>query len=329
MRKVVFLPCHPNMWEGFETLWDKEVSDTSNSVVVIPIPTYSRSFDNSLYDTSYITDGYPDKLNVMGVNDYNLAAEHPDTIYIQSIEDAGNSGFTVHPHFHTSNLRSFTNKLVYIPYNCMPEIDPENDQIDKYNRRILTQPGIYNVDSIIVQSENMKTIYLKLLAGKNEELLAQWDKKISCSDYPRIKILEKYDINTVPYPSSWNRHLLRPDGTRKKVTLLTSSVVGVLKYNRSNLRKAQEIFEEFMNQKDEEALIWRPHRLLPDIIMKLRPELFDDFRRLLEFFIANDVGVFDESPTPTPAIILSDCMVDEECGLKELYKATGKPIISI
>ncbi len=328
MRKVVFLPCHPNMWEGFETLWDKEVSDPSNEVVVIPIPTYSRGCDDSLYDTAYITDGYPDNLNVLGVNDYNLASEHPDTIYIQNIEDAGNSGFTVHPHFHTSNLRSFTDEIIYIPYNCLPEIDPENDQIDKYNRIILTQPGINNVDHIIVQSENIKTIYLKLLADKNEELLDQWDKKISFSEYPRTKILEKYDRDTVSYPSSWNRHLFKPDGERKEVTLITTSIVGMLKYNRSSFRKAMRVFEDYLETKDDRALIWRPHKSLPDIIMKLRPELFDDFRKLLEFFITNDIGVFDECPTPTPAIILSDCMIDEECGLKELYKATGKQIIS-
>lgn len=329
MRKVAFLPCHPHMWEGFETLWDKETSDPSNEVAVVPIPSYSRGCDDSLFNVSYITEGYPDSVRLFGVNDYNLATEHPDTIYIQSIEDADNSGFAVHPHFHTPNLRSFTDELVYVPYNCMPEIDPDNDHIDKYNEKILTQPGIHNVDRIIVQSENIKSIYLKLLAGQNNALREQWDKKISCSDYPRIRILEKYTKETVSYPAFWNSYLYKPDGSRKEAVLFTLSIVEMLKYNRSSFRKAKRIFEEYMEQKDDKILIWRPHKLLPDYIIKLRPELFEDFRTLLEFYINNNIGIFDETPTPTPAIILSDSMIDGECGLKELYKATGKPIISV
>ena len=61
--------------------------------------------------------------------------------------------------------------------------------------------------------------------------------------------------------------------------------------------------------------------------MKLRPELFDDFRALLEFYIGNDVGIFDEMPTPTPAIILSDSYIGDECGVKELFMTTGKPVL--
>ncbi len=326
MRKVVFLPCHPNMWEGFETIWDMETSDPSNEVVAIPIPTYSRGHDNSLYDTQYITEGYPDNVRILGVNDYSLAAEHPDTIYIQNIQDAYNPGFTVHPHFHTTNLRSFTNDLVYIPYDCMAHVDPDNTTIDKYYSILLTPPGIQNVDRIIVQSENMKTMYLKYLAGKNESLYKKWDENISFTDYPRVRILEKYTKETVPHPSSWDRYLFSTDGSRKKVTLLTTSVVDIIKNNRASFRKARKVFDEFLDEKKMEVLIWRPHKHLPEIIMKHRPELFDDFRQLLEFFLTNDVGIFDETPTPTPAIILSDSFIDEECGLKELYLRTGKPI---
>ena len=34
--------------------------------------------------------------------------------------------------------------------------------------------------------------------------------------------------------------------------------------------------------------------LLPECIIKLRPEFFDEFRALLEFFITNDISIFDK-----------------------------------
>ena len=101
----------------------------------------------------------------------------------------------------------------------------------------------------------------------------------------------------------------------------------MLEFNRPHLKEAQRIFEEYLEKKDSVALIWRPNKHLPESIMKLRPELFDDFRALLEFYITNDIGIFDETPTPTPAIILSDAYIGDECSVKELFKSTGKPIL--
>ena len=328
MRKVVFLPCHPNMWEGFETIYDREISDPSNQVTVIPIPTYHRGCDDSLFDAEYITEGYPSEVRICGLNDYNLEAQHPDTIYIQNVQDASNPGFTVHPHFHTGNLRNFTDDLVYIPYSCMSEIDPEYKFLDEHYPALLTPPGIQNADRIIVQSENMKKVYLALLAGRNTALAEYWDERISFEDYPRIRILNKYTKETIPYPDAWNRHLFDRGGLRKKTALYVTSVTGILEFCRSDLRRAREVFEKHLEQKETTALIWRPHRNLPEIIMKLRPELFDDFRALLEFYIYNDVGIFDETPTPTPAILLSDGYLGDECGIKELFKSTGKPVLS-
>ncbi len=327
MRKVVFLPCHPNMWEGFETIWDKEMSTPDTEVRVIPVPTYSRGYDDSLFDAEYITTGYPEDVPITGLNDYDLAENHPDVIYVQSVEDTDNPGFAVHPHFHANNLRTMTDELVYIPYNCPTGITPGYIDLVKYYSKILTPSGIQNVDRIITYSENMKNVYLALLAETNEYLRSQWEPRISYEDYPRTNILKKYSKNTVPYPERWNRHLFDASGKQKETVLFAISIFGVLEFNRTHFRKIRETLEKYLSEKDKTALIWRPHKNLPEVIMKLRPELFDDFRELLEFFIANDIGIFDETPTPTPAIILSDAYIGDNCGVKELFTSTGKPVL--
>ena len=329
MKKTVFLPCHPNMWEGFETIWDKESSDPNNMVIVIPVPTYQRGENNSLYDAEYITAGYPDNVVITGLNDFDFESEHPDTIYIQNIQDADDPVFTVHPSFYTSKLKACTDNLVYIPYHCMPDIDTDYNYLKRVYARLIAPPGIHNVDSMIVHSENERTVYLALLSALDDGLWKQWEPKITCDDYPRISILKKYTKETVPYPASWNRHLFDSLGNRKECILLSTSIFGVLEFNRSQFRATKEVFEEFLTIKDSKTLIWRPHKYLPEVIMQMRPELFNDFRELLEFYIKNDVGIFDETPAPTPAIILSDSYIGDECSVKELFKATGKPVTNI
>ncbi len=326
MRKVVFLPCHPNMWEGFQTIWEKEISDPSNEVKVIPIPNYKRGTGTSVYDPEYITTGYPQNVEITGLNDYYLHEQHPDTIYVQNIQDGDNPVFAVHPDFHTTKLKDYTDDLVYIPYDCLGYIDPDYFHLKRVYSKILTPPGIKNTNRVIVYSENARTVYASILSNGNNELYDEWMKKITCEDYPRISILKKYTKDTVPYPESWNRHLFDSNGQRKQTALFATSILGVLEFNRSHLREAKDILEEYLGKKDKVALIWRPHKYLPEVIMQLRPELFDDFRSLLEFYISNDIGIFDESPTPTPAIVLSDSYIGDNCAVKELFMSTGKPI---
>ncbi len=328
MRKVVFLPLHPYMWEGFETIWENEKSDSNTEVKVIPVPTYQLGYKKSVTETTYITTGYPENVDICGIDDYDLSIEHPDIIYIQNIQDDSNPLFTIDQRFYTSKLRQCTNQLVYIPYNCIPALEPEYYSLKRtFYNMLLAPSGIYNVDKIIVHSKNSREVYLALLEDPEDPSRTKWSAKITCEGYPRISILNKFTKNTVPYPQSWNRHIFDSSGNRKKTVLLATSVFSVLEYNRPHLREARYIFEEYLKMKDSTALIWRPNKHLPESIMKLRPELFEEFRALLEFYITNDVGIFDETPTPTPAIILSDAYAGDECGVKELFKSTGKLIL--
>ncbi len=186
MRKVVFLPLHPNMWEGFQTIWEKETSTPDTEVKVIPIPTFQIGFEKKPYDQEYITTGYPANVEICGMNDYDLATEHPDTIYIQNVQNSNNPVFTVHPNYYTDKLHSCTDNLVYIPYSCLGDLDPDYNYLKQVYGRILTPPGIQNVDTIILHSENAKAIYLFLIAGIDEEKKKQWEQKITIEDYPRI-----------------------------------------------------------------------------------------------------------------------------------------------
>ena len=58
------------------------------------------------------------------------------------------------------HLKKYTEKLVYIPYFVLDEIEPDDQpRIDGMKHFIWT-PGVINADKVIVQSEKMKQIYV-------------------------------------------------------------------------------------------------------------------------------------------------------------------------
>ncbi len=55
---------------------------------------------------------------------YRFEERRPDEIYIHNGYDNWNLVTSVHPRFYSENLKQYTDKLVYIPYFIMGDIDP-------------------------------------------------------------------------------------------------------------------------------------------------------------------------------------------------------------
>ncbi len=329
MKKIVFLPCSPNMWDGLQTLWEKAVSDNGSQVTVMPIPNYRRDIDNKLDDAEYITEGYPENVPVVGVNDYNFAVEHPDIIYIQNVQDTDALGFCVHPFFHTSNLKKFTDDLTYVPYIMMDETNILNrDYLDAL-APLLVPSGIYNVDHIIAPSEKMVRAYMLLMTGQSQEAHDYWESRITYDNFPRKEILKKGKDN-FQMPESWASHLLNPNGSQKETILYVTSVMGVLEGNRQALKDIRRNMEAFLEKKkanNDIALIWRPYTKLSEVVDKLRPELSTELKELIAYYKDNNIGVLDDNTTPSTAIIYSDSYYGDACGVRELFMSTGKPVL--
>lgn len=322
MKKIVFLPLSPDMWEGFQTLWEEAKKDENNIVTVIPVPTYIRDSSGRTIDTEYILSGYPAEVEVTDINDYIFEKENPDTIYIQNAQNQSCIGFFVNPFFFTGNLKKFTKNLVYVPYDCYHEsiIGGKEEIEDK--RAFLVPNGVMDLDHIIVQSEAFKDFFLKMIAGLNSDLHEEWNKKISWEDHPRTKILSKYSRETVPHPAEWDTLL----STEKETHLLCTSIFNVLNGNRSYIKKLFSTIKHYQTTKESTLLIWRPHREIENVLKSLRPELVDEYNELLDYFKTNNIGILDDTKTPTAAIVLSDKYIGDYCGIMELFKSTGKTI---
>ena len=80
-------------------------------------------------------------------------------IFIHNPYDEYNRVTRIHPFFYASNLKKYTEMLVYIPYFLLREIDPENKNDLEEIKHFCMLPGVLYADRVIVQSEKMRRCY--------------------------------------------------------------------------------------------------------------------------------------------------------------------------
>ncbi len=347
IKEIVFLPCSPSLWSGFDYLYQELSADKRCNVTVIPIPWYDKQPDGSISGESahYDTDGYPSSVKLTNFNDYDFAAIHPDVIYVQNIFDNNNLGSSVHPFFYTAKLKELCNELVYIPPYIYTEPDTNDEEQVEKLREYLCTPAINNVVRISLQSESMKEALITLLAGNEEsKYRSSLSEKIVADRHPRMSEILKLisSVSTSPesddiadntnnttsiVPDSWKPYIYNPAGTRKKIILYSNSVESMLDYSSRLIKKIKSSLEIFKENSDDIALIWRPHPLMSEVADQLRPEIAEEFGNLIQAYSDENFGILDTNPDPSIAIAISDAYYGDIGSVMELFKLTKKPIM--
>lgn len=179
-KEVVFIPYKSACWSTMEHVWQEAVKDEGTEVYVIPAPYYYKDDYGKVKSTEphYETD-YPENVTLTSYEQYNFETHHPDVIITQYPYDEYNYALTIHPFFYSANLIKYTEQLVYIPPFFMDEIKPKDDRGRVTLRHFCNMPGVVHADTVMVQSEQMKEVYVELLtefAGEDTKEL--WEQKI-------------------------------------------------------------------------------------------------------------------------------------------------------
>ncbi len=335
VKEVVFLPCSPELWAGFDALYRELSANPSYNVNVVPIPWFDKLPDGDLDPDNphFDTTTYPSYVKLTAFDKYDFADAHPDTIYIQNAYDSSNLGGSVHPAFYADNLRNYTDELVYIPHFVLDETIAGSKRQRHKLMDYLAIPSIDSIDRIIIQSENIKLAMLCLFAGEEEsEFRKKLEEKISFDGFPRVTsvknaVSDLSQNNAPAIPDAWEPFILREDGTRKKVILYCNSIQALLDQSSQLTQKMKNSLEIFKSASDDIALIWRPHPMIEEIAGYLRPEVVSDFRALIADYKSANFGILDESIDPTTAIAISDAYYGDAGSVLELFKVTGRPIM--
>ena len=123
-----------------------------------------------------------DHVYLVGFTEYDLAEHCPDRIYIQNPYDEWNPVLTVPEYYYSRNLRNFTRELIYIPIGPVGEYT-ENDLPDMLGMQFyVLKPGVIYADKVLVQSENIRSHYVRALTEFALEDAAEyrkfWENKI-------------------------------------------------------------------------------------------------------------------------------------------------------
>ena len=334
-KEVVFLPYKASMWDSLESVWKAANADPNCDAYVVPIPYFDKNPDGSFRRMHYEGDQYPPYVPVTKCEEYDFEARRPDEIYIHNGYDDWNLVTSVHPNFYSWNLKKYTEELVYIPYFVLGEIDPDNELAVEGMKHFCFMPGIVNADKVIVQSENMKKIYIREylkaakecgLTGKHLDM-TYLEKKFLGTGSPKFDKVLNTKKQDLELPDEWLKIIKKPNGMPKKIVFYNNSISALLQHSEKMIAKMESVFKIFKENRNEVALLWRPHPLIQATIESMRPQLWKGYQEIRDRYIEEGWGIYDDSADLDRAVVLSDAYYGDSSSVVQLYKRTGKPIM--
>ena len=327
-REVVFLPYKASMWDSLESVWKVAEEDEDCDVYVVPIPYYDRNPDGTFSKYHYEGDEMPDYVTVTHYENYDIQKRWPDMVFIHNPYDQYNYVTSVDPRFYSTELKKRTDMLVYIPYFVLGEVDPEDDRAVEGMAHFCTVSGVLNADKVVVQSEAMRQVYIKVLTKEcGEETRGHWEKTIVGSGSPKFEKIRRTKKKELEIPKEWLKIIQKQDGKWKKIFLYNTSVSALLEHQEKMLEKMKSVFHVFYENKEEAALLWRPHPLIEATISSMRPQLWADYQMLVEKYRKDGWGIYDDSPEMNRAIALCDAYYGDGSSLVQLCQEAGKPVM--
>lgn len=328
--EIVFMPYKASMWDSLESVWKAADEDPDCDAYVVPIPYYDRKPNHSFGVFHYEGSEYPDYVPVVHYEAYNLEQRRPDVIYIHNPYDGNNYATSVDPRFYSSELKKYTQKLVYIPYFVLGEPNPDNEETVEKISHFVTVSGVINSDKVIVQSEAMRQVYIKILlkrfgdTSNNRKIV---EDKILGIGSPKFDKAVNTDKDTLNIPESWKKIITKPDGTRKKIILYNTSLGALLEHNKKMLEKIKSVLEVFCENKDDIALLWRPHPLIKATIKSMSPQLWQNYKQIVDKYVADGWGIYDDTADLHRAIALSDGYYGDGSSIVQLCQKADMPIM--
>ena len=224
---------------------------------------------------------------------------------------------------------------MYIPYFVLGEVEPDNEQAVESIKHFCFMPGIVNADKVIVQSEDMKRIYISefLKAAKEHGLqgkhldrsyLEQKFLGLGSPKYDKVCATKKEDLTV---PQEWLKVIEKSDGSWKKIILYNTGIAALLANDQKWVDKIENTLGIFRENQDEIALLWRPHPLIESTMRSMRPEILQKYTMLKEQYLAEGWGIYDETADVDRAVVISDAYYGDGSSVVQLYQQTGKPIM--
>lgn len=325
--EAVFLPYQVSMWDSLESVWEAADEDPKCDAFIVPIPFFKKNADGSFGDMQCEKKGYPEQADILSYDEYDFELRCPDMVFIHNPYDEYNNVTSVHPFFYSSNIRKYTDCLVYIPYFISSLTDDMCMNDPQMLLGGLGCPAVFNSNKVILQSEKMRKAAIIALSSLNgEKGKRNWAKIILGIGSPKEDKVRKITPDDIEIPSEWAKRL-HNNGNRLPVILYNTGITTILSENENLLNKIKADFDFYQNKQNECVLLWRPHPLLEATLKAMRPQLVDEYNCIKQKYIEQDIGIYDDSTDMNRAIALCDAFSGDFSSVAVLCERIGKPVV--
>ena len=307
-KEIVFLPYKASMWDSLESIWQAAVADKEHcNAYVVAIPYADLTPEHTAKEWHCEKELFPKYVPVLDFRTVNLEKMHPDVIFIHNPYDGANRVTSVDSHYYSSELKKYTETLVYVPYFVSgPGITPA----------LCQAPGIVNADYVMLETKAIKEQYERNYPGGEPpkgKFLALGSPK-----YDKILAGKKKNY---PLSKEWQRLV---EG--KKIVLYNTSLSAALQYSDEVVGKLRQVLD-FFHQREDVILWWRPHPLMKATFASMRPQYASEYCQIEEQYIEEGWGIYDDSPDASRAIVWADAYYGDDSSVIHLYRKTGKPML--
>ena len=324
-KEAVFLPYKASYWKYMQSVWQAAMEDENCDVYVIPIPYFYKEYDGALRDMQYEAEQFPENVHVIRYDEFDFELHYPEMIYVQNPYDEFDPVISVHTFFYSANLKNYTEQLIYIPPFVLEEFTTESYREYFNMKYYCTVPGVVNADKVIVQSENMKQLYVeKLTEFAGEDTREIWQEKILGLGSPESDAgcFLQADI-----PQEWRLFVEKEDGSRKKVVIYYTGISSFIQYGDQMIAKMQEVFRIFEENRKNVVMLWKPHPLIKTTLEQLKPELYQEYCLLESEYRKQSRGILDETADNEQAVAVCDAYYGDASPLAQMCRSAGKPVM--
>ena len=105
--KVVFMPYKASMWDSLESIWMAADKDERCEALVVPITYYELDSNRDKKNKINERDLFPEYVNTINDEEYDLENDLPDMIYIHNPYDNTNLVTRVDSRYYSWNLKKY------------------------------------------------------------------------------------------------------------------------------------------------------------------------------------------------------------------------------
>ena len=325
-REVLILPYRASSWKNIDAVWRQERADKTCHVTVILPPYYEKNALGGFGEMHDESGLLPDYVEVTPYDAYDFEHMLPDVIYTQNPYDECNYTTSVHPFFYARNLKKYTDKLVYIPWFTMRDVNVDNGKVNQTMKYFCTVPGVVLADEVWMPSESAKEAYVrKLTAFAGEDTKCVWEDKIHVHEVPVCSL--DYSNIFEKLPITWKQIIQSENTIRKQIILYDISAATFVQGRKLALQKLKETLKFFEEKREDIALIWRRNTVTEDVLSALEPEMYEKYKEIVEEYKKAAWGIFDEDFSYQQEAELADAYCGDAGYVSRYVETLEKPVL--